>query len=74
MLFRSTVDFHIDIPALYASVFSFSPAIADGGLDAYVTCDWIDNAIVLPMERAAQPIYGQIHLPCQVKTNVRLAS
>ncbi len=25
-----TVDFYIDLPALYASSFSFSPAVADG--------------------------------------------
>ena len=42
-----TVDFHIDLPALFASSFSFSPAIADGTLEHYSVCDWIDNAVVL---------------------------
>ena len=46
-----TVDFYLDLPALYASLFSFSPAVADGTLDQYSICDWIDNALVLPMER-----------------------
>lgn len=64
-----TVDFHIELPALYASNFSFSPAIADGTLEHYTMCDWIDNAIVLPMEPCDQPIYGQFHFPCRVEVN-----
>ena len=44
-----TVDFHLQLPELYPSAFSFSPAIADGTLHAYRTCDWVDNAIVLQM-------------------------
>src|SRR5215469_8253713 len=62
-----TVDFHVDLPALYASLFSFSPAIADGTLAHYATCDWIDNAVVLPMEKGADQIYGQLHFPCRVQ-------
>jgi lipopolysaccharide transport system ATP-binding protein len=67
-----TVDFYLDLPALYASTFSFSPAIANGSLEHYTTCDWIDNAIVLQMEKAADPIYGQLHLPCRVTVNERI--
>jgi lipopolysaccharide transport system ATP-binding protein len=63
----TTVDFHLDLPALYASLFSFSPAIADGTLAHYVVCDWIDNAVVLPMEKGEEQIYGQFHFPCRVK-------
>ena len=44
-----TVDFHVQLPELYASSYSFSPAIADGTLHSYVMCDWIDNAITLQM-------------------------
>src|SRR5579872_1570840 len=66
---RCTVDFYIELPDLYASTFSFSPAIADGTIDHYVTCDWIDNAIVLPMEKSDAPIYGQLHFPCRVQIN-----
>jgi lipopolysaccharide transport system ATP-binding protein len=62
-----TVDFQVDLPALYASLFSFSPAIADGTLAHYVVCDWIDNAVVLPMEKGEEQIYGQFHFPCRVK-------
>ncbi len=69
-----TVDFYIDLPAIYASLFSFSPAVADGSLDHYAICDWIDNALVLPMERGDAPVYGQVHFPCRVQVNTRLNS
>jgi ABC-type polysaccharide/polyol phosphate transport system ATPase subunit len=68
----ATVDFHVDLPALYASQFSFSPAIADGTLEHYITCDWIDNAIALQMEKAPESIYGVMHLPCRVQVNQKL--
>jgi len=69
-----TVDFYLDLPALYASLFSFSPAVADGTLEHYTICDWIDNAIVMPMERSEQPIYGQLHFPCRVHVNSKLGA
>ncbi|HLJ14313.1 MAG TPA: ABC transporter ATP-binding protein [Bryobacteraceae bacterium] len=69
-----TVDFHIELPELYPSLFSFSPAIADGTLEQYAMCDWIDNAVVLQMTRGEQQIYGLIHLPCRVEVNARLGA
>jgi lipopolysaccharide transport system ATP-binding protein len=68
-----TVDFHLQLPELYPSSFSFSPAIADGTLNAYTTCDWIDNAIVLQMSPTGTEIYGHLHLPCRVELNRCLA-
>ena len=68
-----TVDFHVDLPELYPSSFSFSPAIADGTLTAYQMCDWIDNALVIQMERTATEVYGYVHLPCRVEVNARLS-
>lgn len=67
-----TVDFHVDLPMLYPSHFSFSPAIADGPLVSYKMCDWIDNAITLQMGHGSGPVYGYIHLPCRVRLNSRL--
>jgi len=67
-----TVDFHLDLPMLYPSQFSFSPAIADGSLVSYRMCDWIDNAITLPMGHGEGPVYGFLHLPCRVELNARL--
>jgi hypothetical protein len=67
-----TVDFYLDLPQLYASTFSFSPAVANGTLEHYSVCDWIDNAVVLQMEKSEDPLYGQMHLPCRVAVNERL--
>jgi lipopolysaccharide transport system ATP-binding protein len=67
-----TVDFHVDLPELSSSMFSFSPAIADGSLDAYKICDWVENAVALPMTRSENPIYGQMHMKCRVEVNARL--
>ncbi len=67
-----TVDFHLDLPELYPSFFSFSPAIADGTLHGYETCDWIDNAITLQMGHSEGQIYGYVRMPCKVELNSRL--
>jgi ABC-type polysaccharide/polyol phosphate transport system ATPase subunit len=67
-----TVDFHLQLPILYPGHFSFSPAIADGSLNDYKMCDWIDNAITLQMGHATGPVYGFMHLPCRVEINRRL--
>jgi hypothetical protein len=67
-----TVDFHIEVPELYPGDFSFSPAIADGPLDGYEMCDWIENALILPMSHSGAPVYGYLHLPCRVAVNSRL--
>ncbi len=67
-----TVDFHVELPELYASSFSFSPAVADGTLHHYKMCDWIDNAISLQMGPSEAQVYGYMHLPCKVEVNARL--
>jgi len=69
-----TVDFHLQLPELYPSSFSFSPAIADGTLHSYVMCDWIDNAITLQMANGPNQVYGYVHLPCRVELNRRLGA
>ena len=70
----TTVDFHVDLPELYPSYFSFSPAVADGTLHHYKNCDWIDNAITLQMGHSEGSIYGYLHLPCKVEINASLKS
>lgn len=67
-----TVDFYLDLPELYPASFSFSPAIADGALEDYTMCDWIDNAITLQMSRSAGEIYGYVRLPCRIEVNARI--
>ncbi len=67
-----TVDFYLDLPELYPASFSFSPAIADGALEDYTMCDWIDNAITLQMVRSEGETYGYMHLPCRIEVNARI--
>lgn len=65
----ATVDFRVELPELYPASFSFCPAIADGTLEAYSMCDWIDNALALQMSRSESGTYGFLHLPCQVEVH-----
>jgi lipopolysaccharide transport system ATP-binding protein len=69
-----TVDFYIELPTLYASSFSFSPAVADGTIEHYSICDWIDNAVALHMGPCDGPIYGHFHFPCRVEVNSRISA
>ncbi len=69
-----TVDFHLELPELYATSFSFSPALADGTLDDYRTCDWVDNAIAVQMGHSDGPVYGYMRFPCRVEVNARLGA
>lgn len=71
---RMTVDFHLDLPGLYPSEFSFSPAIADGTLESHNICDWIDNALTLQMGHSDGRIYGYLRMPCRVEVNARLGA
>jgi len=66
-----TVDFHLELPELYPASFSFCPAIADGTLEAYAMCDWIDNALALQMSRSEGGTYGFMHLPCRVEVHTQ---
>jgi lipopolysaccharide transport system ATP-binding protein len=69
-----TIDFHLELPELYATSFSFSPALADGTLDNYRTCDWVDNAIAVQMGHSDGPVYGYLRIPCRVVVNARLGA
>jgi ABC-type polysaccharide/polyol phosphate transport system ATPase subunit len=62
-----TVDFHLTLPELYPSHFSFSPAVANGRLGAYQMCDWIDNALTVQMGHSDGEIYGYLRFPCRVE-------
>lgn len=69
-----TTDFHLDLPTLYPTHFSLSPAIADGNLTHYKMCDWVDNALTLQMAHSSGgQVYGYMHLPCRVEVNARLS-
>ena len=68
-----TVDFAFELPELHPDHFSFTPAVANGPLDGYETCDWVDNALTLPMGRGETTVYGYIRLPSRIEINTRLA-
>jgi len=63
-----TIDFYLQLPELYPAHFSFTPAVANGTLESYNVCDWVDNAVSLQAEKG-RPIYGYIHFPCRVQVN-----
>jgi lipopolysaccharide transport system ATP-binding protein len=69
-----TVDFHLEIPTLYSTSLSFTPAVANGTLDQFGVCDWIDNAVVLEMTPPEGPMYGHFRFPCRVEVNSRLGA
>lgn len=69
-----TVDFHLEIPTLYSTSLSFSPAVANGTLERFGVCDWIDNAIVLQMLPPEGPMYGHLRFRCRVEVNARLGA
>ncbi|MCW5962462.1 MAG: ABC transporter ATP-binding protein [Bryobacterales bacterium] len=69
-----TVDFHLTMPELYPAAFAFSAAIADGTLEKYEMCDFVENAVSVHMAGTDKPIYGYLHLPCRIGINQRLSN
>ena len=66
---RLTVDFVMDLPFLHSGFYYFSPAVADGELNQYEMCDWIDNACAIELaERSAT--YGHMRIPIQVRATI----
>jgi ABC-type polysaccharide/polyol phosphate transport system ATPase subunit len=70
----ATVDFHLNIPTLYSTSLSFSPAVANGTLERFAVCDWIDNAVVLQMTPPDGPMYGHFRFRCRVEVNSRIGN
>jgi lipopolysaccharide transport system ATP-binding protein len=69
-----TVDFYLDIPTIYSTSLSFSPAVADGTIERFAICDWIDNALVLEMAPPEGPMYGPFRFRCRVEVNSHLGA
>jgi hypothetical protein len=63
---RLSVDFIMDLPFLQAGFYHFSPAVADGGLNEYSMCDWVDNATVLEVLQRVET-YGHLRIPTRVR-------
>jgi ABC-type polysaccharide/polyol phosphate transport system ATPase subunit len=65
---RISVDFVMDLPHLQAGFYHFSPAIADGTLDQYEMCDWIDNACAIEVIQR-NTTYGRMRIPTKVRAH-----
>ena len=63
---RISVDFVMDLPFLKAGFYYFSPAVADGMLDQYEMCEWLDNAFALEVVESGTT-YGQMRVPVRVR-------
>ena len=63
---RLSVDFVMDLPFLHSGYYYFCPAVADGALNQYEMCDWIDNASAIEViERTTT--YGHMRIPMRVR-------
>ena len=63
---RLSVDFVMDLPFLHSGFYYFSPAVADGELNQYEMCDWIDNACAIELAERATT-YGHLRIPVRVR-------
>jgi ABC-type polysaccharide/polyol phosphate transport system ATPase subunit len=68
---RVSVDFVMDLPYLRAGYYHLSPAVADGSMDNYEHCDWVDNAFALEVAERSTT-YGHMRVP--VRTGYRIVS
>lgn len=66
---RLSVDFVMDLPFLQAGFYYFSPAVADGTLDQYEMCDWVDNACAVEVV-GRSVTYGHMRIPVKAHTRV----
>ena len=66
---RLSVDFVMDLPFLHAGFYHFSPAVADGTLDQYEMCDWIENACAIEILQRTTT-HGHLRIPVQVRVKL----
>lgn len=66
---RISVDFMMDLPMLQAGYYYLTAAVADGSLDQYEVCDWIDNSIAIEIIQRTIT-YGYMRIPMSVRTVV----
>ena len=61
-----SVDFVMDLPLLQGGFYHFSPAVAEGTLDQYETCDWIENAFAVEVVQRTTT-HGHMRIPMRVR-------
>lgn len=64
---RLSVDFVMDLPLLQKGFYHFSPAVADGTLDSYEICDWIENSSAIEVVQRTVT-HGQLRIPTRVRS------
>ena len=63
---RLSVDFVMNLPFWHPGYYYFAPAVANGPLDQYEMCDWVDNAYALEVVEKEQT-YGHIRVPMGIQ-------
>jgi homopolymeric O-antigen transport system ATP-binding protein len=61
-----TIDFHLQLPLLQPGNYFFSVAIANGTHEEYVICDWVENAIMLNLQKR-ELVYGYMKFECRIE-------
>jgi hypothetical protein len=51
----ATVDFHWTMPALTPGKYTISVAISDGNVEDFRVCDYVEDAIGLPLDEERPP-------------------
>jgi ABC-type polysaccharide/polyol phosphate transport system ATPase subunit len=60
-----TVDFQLQLPLLHPGNYHFSVALANGNYEEYVICDWVENAVMLTLNKR-NVVYGYMRCGCQI--------
>lgn len=61
-----TAEFRIQLPWLYVGNYAFAFAVAEGSLDDYAVCDWIENAYVIEIT-TSKLVHGLLRLHCEAE-------
>jgi ABC-type polysaccharide/polyol phosphate transport system ATPase subunit len=65
-----TVDFITSLPLLHEGNYSITPAIANGTVDEYEMCDWIENAYALQVFKAVSVMFGLVKFSIRVEASI----
>ena len=63
---QMSVDFVMDLPLLQGGFYHFSPAVAEGTLDEYEMCDWVENAYAVEVVQRTTT-HGHMRIPMRVR-------
>ena len=58
-------NFHLTVPGLASGDYSITVAIADGSMEEYEVCDYVQDATAFQVKPAARPVSGYMEIPCR---------